>query len=156
VQSLDFERDLLLGFHGACGPLVALAHGAVCATPGGPVVEAAFSVDAAWRQRGLARALMRGVLQSAAEIGARRVEGLCALRNLPMRRVFEGAAMALERVEDEWHARRALDAAPLPAGQAICSMPAMAQPSPSPWRTRCHTSSNEVGAPPSASTTAPV
>nr|WP_256735250.1 GNAT family N-acetyltransferase [Variovorax sp. dw_954] len=71
-------------------------------------VEAAFSVDTAWRGRGWGTRLMEAVQAQARAAGVQRVLGMCAVRNLPMRHVFERAVMQLIREDDEMHAHREL------------------------------------------------
>jgi GNAT superfamily N-acetyltransferase len=86
------------------GTVVGLAHGCVYEVQRSLLVEAAFSVDTAWRGQGAGTRLMQEVQVQARAVGAERVLGLCAVRNLPMRRVFEGAGMQLSREDDEVHA----------------------------------------------------
>ena len=106
VARIRFDHDLVLGLVSQCGQVFGLAHGCVYDRGGQLHIEAAFSVDVAWRGVGLGKALMRAVQLRA---GARACEraalvGLCAARNWPMRRIFEGAGMALQRADDEMHA----------------------------------------------------
>lgn len=103
VQGLRFDADIVLGV--AWGEsLIGVAHGCLYLAHGEARVEAAFSVDEPHRGCGLGKALMRSVIAQARLAGMRSVVGLCGLRNLRMRRVFEGAGLALTRLEDEWHA----------------------------------------------------
>ncbi len=92
--------------------LIGVAHGARYTERERPALEAAFSIDEPWRGHGLGTLLMRGVIAAAAQAGVHEVVGMCVVRNVRMRRIFEGAAMALTREEDEWHARRRLDGRP--------------------------------------------
>ena len=107
VSAIPFERDLVLGFVSQCGGVFGLVHGCVFTAAGRTHVEAAFSVDAAWRGRGLATALMQALTVCIADRvddkGAT-VVGSCAARNLPMRAVFGHAGMTLRREDDEFHA----------------------------------------------------
>ena len=118
VRSLRFADDFVLGLrHG--DTLIGVSHGARYSERGLPALEAAFSVDQPWRGRGFGTLLMQGVLAAAALAGVHEVVGMCAARNLRMRRIFEGADMALTREEDEWHARRRLDCLPRPAASTV-------------------------------------
>lgn len=51
---------------------------------------------------------MTAVREVAASMGAESVVAMCVARNLPMRRIFAGAGMAMTREHDEVHARCAL------------------------------------------------
>lgn len=104
VQGLRFDGDIVLGVH-VGESLIGVAHGCIYVARGEATVEAAFSVDEPRRGCGLGKALMRAVIEHARQAGVRSVVGLCGLRNLRMRRVFEGAGLVLTRQEDEWHAR---------------------------------------------------
>jgi GNAT superfamily N-acetyltransferase len=108
VGGMRFEHDAVLGALDLDGTLVGLAHGCVFNTGGALHIEAAFSVDAAHRRRGLGSRLMRAIEAHGRHIGAHTVLGLCAARNLPMRRIFEHAGMVLTRHDDELEARRVL------------------------------------------------
>jgi GNAT superfamily N-acetyltransferase len=104
VQRIRLGHDVVICLLDGDGTVVGLAHGCVYEVKGSLHVEAAFSVDAVWRGQGLATRLMQAVQVQARAVGARRVLGMCAVRNLPMRRVFEGAGMHLVREDDEVHA----------------------------------------------------
>lgn len=118
VLGLRFADDFVLGLrHG--GTLIGVSHGARYSERGLPVLEAAFSIDDTWRGLGLGTLLMQSMLAAAAQAGVHALVGMCAARNLRMRRIFEGAAMALTREEDEWHARRRLDCRPRPAEASL-------------------------------------
>ncbi len=106
VQRLDFGRDIFMGLVSKRGLLVGLVHGAVYSAGGRRHVEAAFSVDAEWRGRGYGARLMEAVLLRTGNAGGAVLVGTCAARNLPMRRIFERAEMALTREDDEMAARR--------------------------------------------------
>ncbi|MFO1327945.1 MAG: GNAT family N-acetyltransferase [Rubrivivax sp.] len=106
VDAIDLERDLVMGLVSKRGFVVGLVHGAVFDHRGRRHVEAAFSVDAAWRGVGFGTRLMEALLLHAAALGDAVVLGQCAVRNRPMRRVFERAGMAMTRSDDEWCARR--------------------------------------------------
>ncbi|MEP6558799.1 MAG: GNAT family N-acetyltransferase [Burkholderiales bacterium] len=122
VRHLRFADDFVLGLrHG--DTLIGVSHGARYSERGLPALEAAFSIDQPWRGRGLGTLLMQSLLAVSALDGVHEVVGMCAARNLRMRRIFEGADMALTREEDEWHARRRLDCWPRPAESAV--MPAI-------------------------------
>jgi len=97
-------HDIVVGLIDRHDALAGLAHGCVYEVRGQLHVEAAFSVDEAWRGQGFGARLMEAVQVQAQAIGAARVVGICAVRNLPMRRIFERAGMALTREEDEMHA----------------------------------------------------
>jgi GNAT superfamily N-acetyltransferase len=107
VGRIRIGHDLVLGLVSQRGHLFGLAHGCVFEQSGQLHVEAAFSVDAAWRGVGLGKALMEALQQRASERASERVAlvGMCAPRNWPMRRIFEGAGLALHREDDEMHAR---------------------------------------------------
>jgi len=111
VQRIRLGHDVVICLLDGDGTAVGLAHGCVYEVQGSLHVEAAFSVDAAWRGQGWATRLMQAVQVQARAVGARRVLGLCAVRNLPMRRVFEGAGMQLVREDDELHAHCELPSA---------------------------------------------
>jgi GNAT superfamily N-acetyltransferase len=72
----------------------------VYAVQGRGRVEAAFSVDADRRRHGLATRLMAALERFAMATGAEALVGMCVVRNLPMRRMFEQAGMDMTR-EDE-------------------------------------------------------
>jgi len=110
AASMDFQRDMVLGVVSKRAWVIGLAHGCVFEHAGRLHVEAAFSVDSQWRGHGLGRRLMDAVLTRSAAIGGAMVVGQCALRNLPMRRIFERAEMTLTRNEDELDARRCVAA----------------------------------------------
>lgn len=103
VNRIRFGNDVVLGLVGQLGCLFGLAHGSVYTWQGQLQVEAAFSVDREWRGQGLGKALMQAVQALAAERASRELTllGLCAARNWPMRRIFEGAGFSLRREDDE-------------------------------------------------------
>lgn len=107
VARMRIGHDLVLGLVSQRGLLFGLAHGCVFERDGQPFVEAAFSVDAAWRGLGLGKALMAALQRRAGERATERVAlvGMCAPRNWPMRRVFERAGLVVQREEHEMHAR---------------------------------------------------
>jgi RimJ/RimL family protein N-acetyltransferase len=104
VSSVRLDHDVVICLFNDHHKVVGLAHGCVYPVQSRLYVEAAFSIDAAWRGQGWGTRLMQSVQVQARALGAKRVLGLCAVRNLPMRRVFEGAGMQLERLDDEIHA----------------------------------------------------
>lgn len=106
VARIRFGHDMVLGLVSQRGLLFGLAHGCVYDSRGQLHVEAAFSVDAAWRGFGLGTALMDAVKQQAQNIATDRTAlvGLCSARNRPMRRIFESAGLAMQREGDEVHA----------------------------------------------------
>lgn len=106
IGRMRFGHDLVLGLVSQRGLLFGLAHGCVFEQGGQVHVEAAFSVDAPWRGLGLGTTLMEALQQRAREWASERVAlvGMCAPRNWPMRRIFEGAGLALHREDDEMHA----------------------------------------------------
>ena len=106
VHRIRFGHDLVLGLVGQCGHLFGLAHGCVFTWKGQPQIEAAFSVDIEWRGQGLGKALMQSVQSRASERASQEVAllGMCAVRNWPMRRIFERAGLSLRREDDEMHA----------------------------------------------------
>ncbi len=118
AASINFGRDLVMGLVSKRGLVIGLVHGCVFDLRGQRHVEAAFSVDAEWRGHGLGRRLMEALLLRTAAEGGARVVGQCAVRNLPMRRIFERAQMTLTRDDDELDARREVAALPAPAAWA--------------------------------------
>lgn len=115
AASIDFGRDLVMGLVSKRGLVIGLVHGCVFDLHGQRHVEAAFSVDAEWRGHGLGRRLMEALLLRTAAEGGAEVVGQCAVRNLPMRRIFERAGMQLVREDDELDARRSVAALEVPA-----------------------------------------
>lgn len=108
VNRLDFSHDAVLGVVDAIGQVIALAHGAVYMVADRTRIEAAFSVDEAWRRQGLATALMKTLERFAEESGAEALIAMCMARNLPMRRVFERTGMTTVCEEGEVHAQRSV------------------------------------------------
>lgn len=106
VASIRFGHDLTIGLVDAACQVVGFAHGAVFERQGRRHVEAAFSVDAPLRGLGFGARLMHALLLRVAGEGGATVVGSCAARNLPMRRLFERAEMALVREDDELSAHR--------------------------------------------------
>jgi RimJ/RimL family protein N-acetyltransferase len=107
VAAIPFERDLVLGLVSQRGSVFGLVHGCVFTAGGRSHVEAAFSIDAAWRGHGLATSLMHALTARVAvraDAAGATIVGSCAARNLPMRAVFSHAGMTLRREEDEIHA----------------------------------------------------
>ncbi len=116
VSGLRFNHDLLLGLVSQRGVLFGFAHGCIYAAGALQRVEAAFSVDAEWRKRGLGSRLMVALKQRALQRAMPPAEvcGQCAVRNLAMRRIFAGAGLTLTRADDEMLAHGELIV--LPAG----------------------------------------
>ena len=112
VAGIRFGSDAVFGAKTADGVLVGVAHGCVYVARGEVHLEVAFSVDSAWRRRGLGACLMNALESFAVCSGARRLVGICVARNLPMRCLFERAGMTLGREDDEMHAFRDLAPAP--------------------------------------------
>jgi GNAT superfamily N-acetyltransferase len=106
VGRIRFGHDLVLGLVSKRGLVFGLAHGCVFHQRGQMHIDAAFSVDAAWRGVGLGKALMEAVQLRASERASERAAlvGMCATRNWPMRRIFEGAGLTLRREENEMRA----------------------------------------------------
>ena len=104
VARIRLGHDVIVCLFDREDSVVGLAHGCVYQVQSSLHVEVAFSVDAAWRGQGWGTRLMQAVQVRARAVGAKRVLGLCAVRNLPMRRVFAGAGMQLTREDDEMHA----------------------------------------------------
>lgn len=115
------DIDIVIGLVDKHDRLVGLAHGCVYETPAGLHVEAAFSIDAERRGHGFGTRLMEAVQRQAQCIGAARVVGLCAARNLPMRRIFEGAGMTLSREDDEMHAAKDIAPSGVPVAKAAAA-----------------------------------
>ena len=110
VAGIRFDDDLLMGLVDERDLLVGLVHGCVYPVRTQTHIEAAFSLDAEWRGHGFGTRLM-GALQARAGTRAGvALVGICAARNLKMRRIFEHAGMALTREEDEIHAYLPLQA----------------------------------------------
>ena len=112
VGQMRFGEDLVLGLVDAAGRVVGVAHGCAFMSGAERRIEAAFSIDAGYRGRGLGTALMRSLQAAASLRGVASIVGLCAARNRPMRRIFERADMTLEREDDEIRACLALRAGP--------------------------------------------
>lgn len=108
VSRMRVGHDLVFCLLDREHSVVGLAHGCAYQARGSAHVEVAFSVDAAWRGRGWGTRLMQAVQEQARSAGVQHVLGLCSVRNLPMRRIFERADMQLTREEDEMHAHREL------------------------------------------------
>ena len=108
VSRIRFGLDAVFGLVDGRGWVVGLAHGCVFEVQAAPRIEAAFSIDADLRGLGFGHRLMQAVDTFAQHHGMVAVVGLCAARNLPMRRVFERAGMQLVREDDEVHAVRSL------------------------------------------------
>jgi len=108
VGSMRFGHDALFGLVDANAQVVGLAHGCVFEVQGRSRIEAAFSVDDGLRGLGLGTRLMRALDAFASVRDMAAVVGLCASRNLAMRRIFERAGMQLTRADDEVHAMRCL------------------------------------------------
>ncbi|MEO8310008.1 MAG: GNAT family N-acetyltransferase [Caldimonas sp.] len=104
VAGIRFGTDAVLGVVDSAGKLVAFAHGCVYSVGKRARVEVAFSVDANQRGKGIASSLMAEARRFAQSIGAHSVLGMCLARNLPMRRIFANAGMAMTREDDEVHA----------------------------------------------------
>jgi RimJ/RimL family protein N-acetyltransferase len=119
VGQMRFGEDLILGLVDAEGSIVGVAHGCVFDAGGERRIEAAFSIDAAYRGRGFGTALMRSLKSAAPQRSASAIVGLCAARNLPMRRIFERAGMTLSREEDELVARLTLEPCTTLAGPVL-------------------------------------
>lgn len=119
AAAIAFERDLVVGLIDAVGAVIGLAHGCVFDVRGRRHVEAAFSVDAGWRGRGFGVRLMQALTTQVQAAGGAVLVGSCAARNLPMRRLFERAGLALERVDDELNAYGLIGAAAAAAAAAL-------------------------------------
>lgn len=104
AASIRFGHDGAFGLVDDDGAVVGLAHACVYEVRGSMHIEAAFSIDAAWRGRGFGRAMMAATREFAERAGADVLVGLCVARNLPMRRIFAHAGMTMTRDEDEIHA----------------------------------------------------
>ena len=117
VAGIRFGHDLAMGLVNDRGVLVGFAHGCVYDVRSRTRVEAALSLDAEWRGQGFGTRLM-AALQTRADADAALV-GTCAVRNLPMRRIFARAGMALTREDDEIHAYLAAAAAAVADTHAV-------------------------------------
>jgi len=112
VAGIRFGHDIVLGLVEPQGRVVGLAHGCNYLHGSARCIEAAFSVDEERRGASLGRMLMDGVVAGAHALGADRVVGMCSVRNIPMRRIFQTAGMVMSREEDEMHARLPLECSP--------------------------------------------
>ena len=124
VAGLRFERDMVMGLVSKRGTVISLAHGCVFEANGQRHVEAAFSVDAEWRGHGFGSRLMDAVVWRTRVEGGAALLGTCAVRNVPMRRMFERVGMALSREEDEFTARGRVE----PMLQVCRTVPDVASP----------------------------
>jgi RimJ/RimL family protein N-acetyltransferase len=115
AESIDFERDALLGIEGEGGTLSALAH--VAFHDG--VAELGLSVARDQRDRGLASELAAAALRAAQDGAAREFRLHCAASNEGMRRIARGLGMAFEVDGSDVIARRALRI----CGARICVSP---------------------------------
>jgi len=122
VAGLRFERDMVMGLVSKRGAVISLAHGCVFEAKGQRHVEAAFSVDAEWRGRGFGSRLMDAVVLRTRVEGGAALLGTCAVRNVPMRRIFERVGMALSREDHEFTARGRVEPM-LPAGRTVPDVP---------------------------------
>jgi len=121
VSAIPFESDLVLGLVSQRGNVFGLVHGCVFTAGGRSHVEAALSIDAAWRGHGLATTLMQALtacVADRADAAGATIVGSCAARNLPMRAVFGHAGMTLRREDDEFHAHGVVSASLGLAGPA--------------------------------------
>jgi GNAT superfamily N-acetyltransferase len=105
VLNIRYGDDAVIGLVDPRGDLVGLAHGCVFQAHGRTQMEAAFSIDEACRGQGFGHRLMAMLHAHAARHGGATLVGICHARNLPMRRVFQHAGLALTREDDELHAR---------------------------------------------------
>lgn len=106
---IDFDRDVCFGVFDACGILVALAQGFRYADNGEPAMEAAFSTDLAWRQRGLGQLLFAEVIDHALALGVVRVIAQCLAGNRAMRALLRAVGAACEVEDGEVIAAVAID-----------------------------------------------
>lgn len=121
VAGIRFGRDLAMGLVSKRGFVIAFVHGCVYEVRSKSHIETAFSVDAEWRGHGFGTRLMASIqLQIAAEGGAAMV-GVCSVRNLPMRRIFERAGLSMKREENEMHAYGDIDALQCAVRQAAAA-----------------------------------
>jgi GNAT superfamily N-acetyltransferase len=104
VAGIRFGHDVVMGLVSKRGLVVAFVHGCVYQVHTKTHVETAFSVDAEWRGHGFGTRLMEAVQVRASADGGAALVGTCAVRNLPMRRIFEHAGLTLTREEDEMRA----------------------------------------------------
>ncbi|MEP7303360.1 MAG: GNAT family N-acetyltransferase [Caldimonas sp.] len=107
VDSIRFGEDSVLGVVDAHGSVVAVGHACWFRSRDGLLAEASFSVDEAWRNRGIGRALLLAVRAAAAEREASAVIGQCLARNRAMRRVFAAAGMTMTQEDGEVQAHGA-------------------------------------------------
>ena len=103
AASLDFDAAIRFGIR-RHGRLVAMVEGFVFGPSGAARMEVAFSTDAAWRRRGLARALEAAVAEHAARCGVVRIVARCDARNGPMAALLRAFAAVVEREDGELNA----------------------------------------------------
>ncbi len=115
---MPLEVDLVLGLCGNDGRLVAMVQGCRFEARGRRCVEAAFSVDLAWRGASLGTRLMQAVLDQVERDGGGDVVCSCLVRNQPMRRIMNRAGMAVRREEDECLAELCIPDRPAVPGAA--------------------------------------
>ena len=108
VAGIRFGVDATLAVVDEAGRVAAFAHGAVHRIGRWTRVEVAFSVDAEWRGNGLGSTLMAEACRFAESIGAYSVLGTCLAADLPMRRIFARAGMAMTLEDDRVYASRQL------------------------------------------------
>lgn len=132
VGQMRFGEDLILGLVDAAGHVVGVAHGCAFKAGAEQRIEAAFSIDTGYRGRGFGTALMRSLQAAASAHGVASIVGLCAVRNRPMRRIFERAGMTLERDDDEIRGRLALEGPSAPDGHVRSGRSGKRAPAPRP------------------------
>ena len=94
VAALDLAVDSRVALLDRTGALVALGEGFCYAVGPRRDMEVAFSTDAAWRRRGLARHLWSALARRAGECGVERVVLHCDHRNVGMCRLLRSMGAA--------------------------------------------------------------
>jgi RimJ/RimL family protein N-acetyltransferase len=99
VAGMDFERDLILGLRAQDGSLCGLVE--ILRIGRSETAEIAFSVDPAWRGRGLGKALMQLAMTSARMHAIGRIVAQVSPVNRPMLAILRRAGMRLALADGE-------------------------------------------------------
>lgn len=101
VAGIDLALNLRLALFDPNGSLVALAEGFSYVAGARREMEVAFSTDASWRRRGLAKRLWTAMVERARDHGVERMVLHCDSRNTGMRGLLSavGATSSVEATE---------------------------------------------------------